>query len=177
MFEQALQFVLAREGGYVNHPLDKGGPTNKGITQGTFDAWRSRLALPTSHVKDITAAEVEAIYRRNYWIGGRCDDIARTHPDTAIAHFDACVNHGLIPAIRMLQRAIGTVKVDGSIGNQTMGALIAMNDSDLSKRYLEQRYRFYHQIVASKPSQSVFLRGWLSRIRHLAHHLNLEWHQ
>ena len=31
-FQKMLKFVLAREGGYVNNPNDKGGETNKGIT-------------------------------------------------------------------------------------------------------------------------------------------------
>lgn len=177
MFEQALSFVLAREGGYVDHPLDKGGATNKGITQATFDSWRSRLRLHTSPVKDITPTEVEAIYRRHYWIDGRCDDISDIRPVTAIAHFDACVNHGLSRAAKMLQEAIGTVKVDGSIGPQTLGALAEMSDYDLARRYLEVRYRFYHSIVRNSPSQKVFLNGWMSRIRHLAKHINVEWHQ
>ena len=32
----ALAFVLRWEGGYVNHPADPGGATNKGVTQRTF---------------------------------------------------------------------------------------------------------------------------------------------
>lgn len=37
-FEKGLKFVLAREGGYSNHPSDSGGETNKGITHKTYDA-------------------------------------------------------------------------------------------------------------------------------------------
>ena len=32
-FARALKIVLSHEGGYVNHPNDKGGATNQGITQ------------------------------------------------------------------------------------------------------------------------------------------------
>lgn len=35
-YPQMVKFVLAREGGYVNDPTDKGGETNKGITHTTF---------------------------------------------------------------------------------------------------------------------------------------------
>ena len=37
-FQQALRLVLADEGGVSNHPADRGGLTNKGITQATYDA-------------------------------------------------------------------------------------------------------------------------------------------
>lgn len=40
-FDQCLKFVLEREGGYVNHPADRGGPTNKGIVQKVYDQYRT----------------------------------------------------------------------------------------------------------------------------------------
>lgn len=39
-FEKMLKFILQREGGYSNDPTDLGGETNKGITHGTYDAYR-----------------------------------------------------------------------------------------------------------------------------------------
>ena len=36
----SLDKVLVHEGGYVNHPKDPGGPTNKGVTQRVYDACR-----------------------------------------------------------------------------------------------------------------------------------------
>lgn len=175
MFDHAFTFVLDREGGYVDHPLDKGGATNMGITQRSYNAWRSSQTLPIKAVKEITVDEVEQIYRQSYWINGRCDDIAWTHPDTATVHFDACVNHGLNRAARMLQEAIGTVKVDGIIGPKTMGALLDMSDANIAQNYIGHRYHFYHRIVRSNPSQLVFLRGWIARIRHLAASVNVPW--
>jgi len=37
-FAAALPFVLRWEGGYVDHPDDPGGRTNKGVTQKTYDS-------------------------------------------------------------------------------------------------------------------------------------------
>jgi lysozyme family protein len=39
-FERALAAVLVHEGGYVNHPKDPGGATNKGVTQRVYDDYR-----------------------------------------------------------------------------------------------------------------------------------------
>ena len=38
-FDQLVDRVLEREGGYVNHPDDRGGPTNYGITQRVYSDW------------------------------------------------------------------------------------------------------------------------------------------
>ena len=65
-FEQALKFVLEREGGYVNNPNDPGGATNKGITQSTYYNWLKAKGLPNKSVKLITDAEVKEIYYKNY---------------------------------------------------------------------------------------------------------------
>ena len=45
-FEASLPFVLRWEGGFVDHPNDPGGRTNKGVTQKVYDAWRKRQGLP-----------------------------------------------------------------------------------------------------------------------------------
>ena len=43
MYERSLQFVLEREGGRVDDPRDRGGRTNKGVTQRVYDAHRRAL--------------------------------------------------------------------------------------------------------------------------------------
>ena len=62
LFKKALKFVLKWEGGYVNNPNDKGGATNKGITQYTYNNWLKTHGLQPRNVKFITDDEVEQIY-------------------------------------------------------------------------------------------------------------------
>lgn len=106
-FDQALSFVLAMEGGYVNHPKDPGGATNMGITQATYDAWRKSRKLPPQDVRLLTREEAAAIYRANYWdrIGG--DALAQKDPALALVAFDAAVQHGVQLATQMLKASSG----------------------------------------------------------------------
>ena len=60
-----LDEIIRREGGYVNHPADRGGPTNFGITAQTLGSWR-KLGRPatTAEVRALTEAEARAVYRQ-----------------------------------------------------------------------------------------------------------------
>ncbi len=62
-YAAALKRVLASEGGYSNHPEDPGGPTMKGVTQKVYDAYRERAGKARQSVRNISAAELQAIYR------------------------------------------------------------------------------------------------------------------
>jgi hypothetical protein len=55
---ESLAKVLVHEGGDVNHPADPGGPTNQGVTQRVYDAYRKGRGLPVRSVKHIAAEEV-----------------------------------------------------------------------------------------------------------------------
>ena len=63
-YQKCLAQVLKYEGGYVDHPKDPGGPTNKGITQAVYDEWRKKSGLSVQSVRNIAQSEVEAIYRQ-----------------------------------------------------------------------------------------------------------------
>jgi lysozyme family protein len=165
LFQTALVTILVNEGGYANNPHDPGGATNYGITQGTFDAWRS--GEPPQPVRWITMDVVADIYRASYWRDGRCDAIAATHHGAALAVFDATVNCGLRPAAQQFQRALG-VTDDGIIGSGTLAALEAQDDRTLTTAILEQRAAFYRRLVAHRPTSAEFLDGWLARLRRVA---------
>ncbi len=90
-FEKALAFTLKYEGGFVDNPADRGGPTNQGITQKTYDAYRKQQGLSSQDVRKLSVAERDWIYRRNYWDACKCDS---KPPKLAIACFDFAVNSG-----------------------------------------------------------------------------------
>ena len=166
-FKKALEFTLQWEGGKSDDKVDRGGRTNKGITQIVYNAWRADKSLEPADVWTITQDEVEEIYHDKYWIPCRCDQL----PDKLdMVMFDSSVNHGPRKAVMFLQRASGVVD-DGDFGPQT---LRAVNQDQSAGRlqymlssYLFAREKFYAAIVHNDPRQVRFLKGWLNRLNDL----------
>lgn len=155
-FEEALALVLRHEGGFVNHPDDPGGATNKGVTQATYDAWRKRQKLPPRSVRSITAAEVNAIYRRDYWDKVKADDLP-AGVDYAV--FDFAVNSGPSRAIKFLQRVLG-VTDDGKIGPITMAALSDFPPGYVIAELCDARLAWLKRLK----TWPTFGKGWTRRV-------------
>lgn len=162
-FERSLAFVLKWEGGYVDDPDDSGGATNRGITQATYDRFRSRHARDPQPVISIPTFEVEEIYRVDYWLPSKAP---RMEWPLCLAHFDGAVNCGLNAAAKMLQRALG-VEPDGVVGPVTLGAVRARAADALAAAVCTERSRYYDGIVARRPTQRKFLQGWMNRLQAL----------
>lgn len=156
-FERSLAAVLIHEGGYVNHPADPGGATNKGVIQRTYDGDRNRRGLPKQSVRLITDAEVKNIYRRQYWNAVRADELP-VGIDYMV--FDGAVNSGPSRSIKWLQKALG-VKVDGIMGDATIDAVEQHKDlKTLIARVCELRMGF----LKSLNHWPTFGKGWTSRV-------------
>lgn len=160
MIKNLITGVLEREGGYVDHPLDKGGPTNRGITIGTLSSWRNEKATPED-IKELSEEEAREIYTNKYWAGPGIDRLGL--PEWAVeAVFDSAVLHGPYGTVRMLQRAAG-VKADGVIGPKTIWAVQSLTPKVLTLRFIKERIVYLGAIVERSPGQAVFLKGWLNR--------------
>lgn len=155
-YDKALSAVLVHEGGYVNHPRDPGGATNRGVTQTVYDDWRVTHGLPERSVKAITDAEVMAVYRQNYWNRVKGDELP-SGVDYAV--FDFAVNSGISRAIRYLQTAAG-VESDGVIGPMTLEAVRAMSAPGLIDRLCDERLAFLKRL----PIFDTFGKGWTRRV-------------
>ena len=156
-FKLGLTYVLAFEGGYVNHPKDPGGATNKGITQNVYDAYRRVLGLPTQSVAGISSGEAAAIYRQQYWQAILGDKLP-TGVDYAL--FDFAVNSGVSRAVKTLQSVLG-VDADGHMGFVTMSRLDSWQPERLIVDLCERRIKF----VKGLETFDTFGKGWLRRIQ------------
>lgn len=158
-FKQSLALTLAYEGGYSNNPADPGGPTNQGITQRVYDAYRKLAGLPVQSVKLISSLEVSDIYRKQYWRLIRGDDLP---PGVDYAVFDFAVNSGVSRAVRYIQQQIG-VEADATIGMHTIAGISAAfqsNPDKLIAQYCANRLAF----MRSLSTFPTFGKGWTKRV-------------
>jgi len=147
-----LDEIIRREGGYVNHPADRGGATNFGITAQTLGAWRKLgRAATAAEVQALTETEARAIYRQQYITGPGFEAI--THPGLLHLLVDAGVNSGPKRAVQWLQSALG-VTADGVIGPKTRAALVTADQGVLYGKVLGQRLRHLGRLITNDPRQS-----------------------
>ena len=167
---ELIDNVLRREGGYVNHPQDRGGPTKYGITLKTLSNYIGRVAL-VAEVENLSEDLAREIYERNYYIAPRID---RLPNEIQPFIFDCAVNHGPRRAIKFVQSICNQagcdpqLTEDGAMGPATRKASEwaqqEMKEVFL-KALIEERKNFYLIIVKNRPSQQVFLKGWLNRVK------------
>lgn len=118
-FPQIMAWLAQYEGGFVDHPRDPGGATNRGVTQRVYTAFRKSRGLAPRSVRDLTAAEHNDIYTLQYWRPVRGDDLPSGLDATV---FDFAVNSGVARSAKTLQKALG-VTADGIVGEITLGAI------------------------------------------------------
>ncbi|EPK1060393.1 glycoside hydrolase family 108 protein [Klebsiella pneumoniae] len=168
-FLHALAFVLAREGGYVNDPTDKGGETKYGISDKRDGLADGKADVdgdgkPDTRIKDLTEGQAGQIYFRDYWYPAYCTD----WPDgISLFVFDSSVQHGAKKAIQLLQDAVG-VTADGIVGPKTTKAVIGADAEWLLTRCFLRRSRYYAEIIKANSSQGKYLNGWFNRLDELA---------
>lgn len=169
-----IDAVIAREGGYVADPADRGGATCWGITtvaarqQGYHGAMR---ALPRD--------EAVAIYRRLYWLKPGFDAVAERAPTLARELFDTGVNMGPAVAAGFVQRALNAlnrrasdfadVRVDGVIGAKTLAALDGFlgcrgepGEAVLLRAVDALQGARYIDLAEARPADEAFVYGWLA---------------
>jgi lysozyme family protein len=185
---ELIDALIDREGGYVNHPADRGGPTKYGITEAVARAHGYAGAMA-----QLPRDEAAAIYRRLYWLRPRFDQVARRAPAIAAELFDTGANMGPAVAATFLQRALTALNrngkdypdlvPDGRIGPATHAALdaffekrgsspmVGSDGGDQQKttgeavllRALEAlQGERYLRLAERRPANEAFLYGWLA---------------
>lgn len=152
--------ILEREGGFVDHPADKGKATKFGITLGTLSDYRKQ-SCTVEDVRQLSATEARLIYEQNYIKAPGFDRIASDALRATLVDFG--VHSGPIAAIRALQKAVG-VPADGMLGGQTEAAANLLDGRRLALKVLAGRARKLGRIITDDPTQAAFAAGWMDRV-------------
>lgn len=153
-FDACVRFVLDQEAGYVDHPADPGGATNRGITLGTLSLWRGH-EVTKDDVKNLAQDEAEEIYRARYWDACHCGEIPGP---VALVLFDTAVNSGSHRAAIFLQQAVGA-RPDGNIGHETIILARAHEPLTTAMEMIALRLDF----LKGLPTWGIFGEGWTNR--------------
>jgi lysozyme family protein len=153
---QVLKYIGLSEGGYVNNPKDPGGPTDRGITQKTYDAWNDLKKRPRKAVKGITQMEADNIIYEQYMLPVKFSSLP-SGVDYAVVDFS--VNSGASAAVKVLQRVLG-LKEDGVLGVVTLAAINKVDPAKLILEYGEARMKF----LKSLKTWNTFGKGWTKRV-------------
>jgi len=154
-FFKSLDMVLHHEGGFVDHPDDPGGATNKGITHKTYADFLDRPLEDVSELKNIPKEHVQKIYKTGYWDAVRADELPA---GVDFCVFDWAVNSGPRRAAKALQKAAGAT-VDGAIGPMTVAAVNAADAAQIIEDVTKEREEFYRSLRTF----DTFGKGWLRR--------------
>lgn len=174
--ESMIETTIGKEGGYVDHPADRGGPTRWGITERV-----ARANGYKGHMRDLPRETAVAIYRNEYAIKPGFAAVAEIYPRLGEELFDTGVNMGPARPSIWLQEWLNAlnqggkqwadIREDGDIGPGTLAALRAYK----ARRGAEGEARLvaalnadqgvrYKQIARANASQEAFVYGWLGRL-------------
>jgi lysozyme family protein len=166
--------VIGREGGFSNHPADRGGATRWGITEGVARAHGYRGDMRT-----FPREEAGSLYKRIYWVRPGFDRIGNIAPDIAAELFDTGVNMGPGVAVSFLHRALNALNrgasdyADIAPGVRIDDATIAALETFLKKRAPHGQVVLmkalealqgerYLDLAGRRPANEAFLYGWLA---------------
>lgn len=171
--ESIINGVIAKEGGYVNDPNDRGGATNFGITEAV-----ARATGYAGDMKDLPRAFAVQVYTGQYVVAPGFGIINNISPPIAEELIDSGINFGpKVPSI-WLQRTLNVMSqqgkfwplltVDGAIGPATGVALTAflkqrgLDGTKVMLRALNclQGAR-YIELAEQRPENQTFVFGWM----------------
>ena len=158
--DEYMPRILKHEGGFVNHPKDPGGATNRGVTIGTL----RKLGIDKDgdgdsdlvDLKALTEADAAKVFKHFYGDPVQAD-LLPIGLDYAMTDF--AVNSGPTRAAQHLQRILG-VPDDGHIGPKTLAAVAKRDTAELINSLCDSRLRFLRGLKTWR----TFGKGWAARV-------------
>lgn len=155
------------EGGYVNHPSDPGGETNKGITK--------KVAVEygyTGPMKSIPDAVVNSIFYQGYLVKPGFVPLISLDPAVTTELFDTSVNMGPARPSRFFQQSLNEIcpalklKVDGQVGPATVAGFARCQRTLLCQAVIPRldakQLAEYDRLIRANAKLAVFRKGWVN---------------
>ena len=164
-FEDFAGKLLRLEGGYVNHPLDRGGPTKYGVILSVWQEYGHDKDgdgdIDAKDIKKLSEDDARYIAKKIFWDYFLSDLIL----NQSLAEFivDWGYNSGRKTVAKIVQRLVN-VTVDGIVGPQTVTAITCADQELLFNALKIERKVFLNNIIKRKPDQIVFYDGWMNRV-------------
>ena len=159
-FEKIFDYLLKVEGGYSNDKYDAGGKTKYGIIESEARKYGYEV-----HMRDMPLDIARDIYNKKYYHKNGLDTLKSDKIALSVCDFIInSGNWGTKKAQAALNELGFDLKVDGILGAESLEALNKVDENKFLEKYHDLQRRFYRAIVANKPSQKVFLKGWLNRV-------------
>lgn len=169
-----IENIIVVEGGYVNHPNDKGGPTCWGITEKVARKYGYK-----GDMKDLPKDTAKQIYIAQYFLEPKFNKIEALSPTIAAELTDTGINCGTVFAKPLIQRCLNLLNrnqkdyvdiiVDGKIGPDTLSALKAFltnrgkqGEQVLLKMLNVIQGQKYIEICEKNQTQEDFIFGWFA---------------
>jgi lysozyme family protein len=122
----------------------------------------------SARMKNDEALEVaKDCYWRGYWQPIRGSELPTDELAATMLSFNVNDMHfanGALEAVKLLQEALG-LNQDGFLGPITMAAVQSSDPSNVSQKLREAQERYYLRVLAAKPNDERFRKGWIARAR------------
>lgn len=166
-FDSYADLLIKLEGGYNNIKEDSGGPTKYGIILATWKQYgydkNGDNVIDEKDIKLLTVEDARKIAKKQFWDYFQADRIKNQSIASIIV--DWGYNSGQATAAMAVQKLLG-LTADGKFGDLSIKAINKASQQDLFDKIKQARKEFYDRIVARKPSQNIFYKGWINRINH-----------
>ena len=172
--EKIIDDVIKAEAGYVNHPNDRGGPTNYGITVAV-----ARANGYPGDMRYLPLDLARTIYKKRYIVEPKFDQVLELHEGIGTELIDTGVNMGPARAAEFLQRWLNAFNSQGSrYPDMFVDGRLGAISLDALRKFLEWRGQSeggmvmlkalnaaqavrYLEIAEANRSQEDFIYGWV----------------
>lgn len=169
-----INSIMEKEGHYVDHPHDMGGPTCWGITE--------QVARKHGYMGDMKALSKEKAYlilEDDYWRKPGFDKVHDVAPILALELCDTGTNTGPALPIKWLQRWLNAynnqqkyyadIAVDGVLGKKSLSALTSFlkkraphGENALITSLNCSQGNYHLELVEKREKNEAFIYGWIT---------------